>query len=150
MKANICLFLVFIMFVISCKNKQKLELKPYDELINNPMSAAKILDTTDVPKIYFPEPKFDFGTIQQGDSIAHEYTFFNTGKKTLHILSVNSACGCTVSKVYKDKLEPGDSSKIKVVFNSKDKIDFQEKAITILANTFPPGSQITISGFVTN
>ena len=112
------------------------------------MSADKEMDTLNIAKLYFPESSFDFGLIQQNDSVVHEFSFYNKGNAILFITNVSSSCGCTIPKIYKDKLQPGDSSKLKVVFNSKDKIDYQEKKITIFANTFPPQSEVSIFGYV--
>ncbi len=112
------------------------------------MSAEKAMDTINIAKLYFPESKFDFGFVTQGDSIVHEFPFYNRGKATLLITNVSSSCGCTIPKVYKDKLEPGDSSILKVVFNTKDKVSYQEKKITIFANTFPSETEVSLSGYV--
>jgi hypothetical protein len=135
-------------FIISCKNNKKPEINPYGELINNPMSAMKVLDTVNIAKLTFREPKFDFGYVNHGDSVVHDFKYYNTGKKTLLITDVNTSCGCTSSRVMKDKLEPGDSSILRVVFNSKDREGFQEKSVIVFANTFPPQTQVTISGTV--
>ena len=139
---------ILFLLVVSCKNTTKPEINPYDDLIRNPMTANKAMDTVNIPKLYFPESNYDFGFVIQGDSIVHEFPFYNRGKAILLITNVSSSCGCTIPKIYKDKLQPGDSSILKVVFNSKDKIDYQEKKITIFANTFPPETEVLLSGYV--
>ncbi len=147
---NLLNFMVSIVFLlaVSCKNTTKLEINPYDELIRNPMSASKEMDTVNIPKLYFPENKYDFGSINQGDSVDHEFKFYNRGQATLLITNVSSSCGCAIPKIYKDRLGPGDSSILKIIFYSKDKIDYQEKKTTIFANTFPPETEILITGYV--
>jgi hypothetical protein len=142
--------LISLIFFYSCKNTNKPQTSPYDVLINNPMSADKPMDTINIPKIQFDESSFNFGIVQQGDSVIHEFHFTNSGHAPLLITNVSSSCGCTVPKLYKDRLEAGESSVLKVVFNTKNKLDFQEKKITIFANTFPSETVITIFGNVKN
>lgn len=144
------LLIIFILLFVSCKNTTKPQTNPYDELIQNPMTANKAMDTINIPKLYFSESKYDFGTIQQGDSVIHEFVYYNKGLAKLLITNVSSSCGCTVPKIYKDQLEPGDSSILRVVFHSKDKIGYQEKKTTLFANTFPPETEIVLVGYVNN
>ena len=141
--------ILFTLFV-SCKNKNNTyqQISPYSELIKNPISADKELDTVNIPKLFFPESRYNFGTVSEGDSVIHNFSFYNRGNAPLLITNVASSCGCTVPKLYKSKLEPGDSSILRVVFNTKDKINEQEKKITIYANTFPTETEIILTGFV--
>ena len=148
MGVNNLVILNLLILIISCKNTTKPQINPYDELIRNPMTANKYMDTVNIPKLYFRENNYNFGSVIQGDSVVHEFIFYNTGKARLLITNVSSSCGCTVPKIYRDNLPPGDSSMLKVVFNSKDKIDYQQKKITIFANTFPPETEIFLSGYV--
>ncbi len=148
MNLKLNFIIILSLLLLACKNNKKPEINPYGELINNPMSAMKVMDTVNIAKISFQEPKFDFGYVNQGDSVVHEFTFQNTGKKTLLITDINTSCGCTSSRVAKDTLEPGDSSILRVVFNSKGREGFQEKSVMVFANTFPPQTQVFITGTV--
>src|SRR6185295_5760287 len=114
MNVNFAVMSVFCLLVVSCKKTNKPEISPYDELVKNPMTADKAMDTTNIPKLYFPESNYDFGSIAEGDSVIHEFHFYNRGNASLLITNVSSSCGCTIPKVYKDRLNPGDSSILKV------------------------------------
>jgi hypothetical protein len=61
----------------------------------------------------------DFGRIKQGEVVKHGFTLKNDSATVLNIKSVNTSCGCTISKSQKNKLEPGESTVIEVSFNSK-------------------------------
>ncbi|MBK8449656.1 MAG: DUF1573 domain-containing protein [Saprospiraceae bacterium] len=137
-----------IALFVACKPNAKLEPNSYDTLINNPASANNPEDSINIPKIYFKETNYNFGIATQGDTITHEYRFYNTGKATLLISNVSSSCGCAIPKIEKQKLGPGDSSILKVVFSTNDKVMYQEKEITIFANTFPASTKILLTGYV--
>jgi len=85
-------------------------------------------------RIFFPDNRHDFGDVKQGDVVTTNFSFTNKGKKELNILKVKTSCGCTVSEPEKSKLKPGESSNIKVSFNSAGKNGKEEKQITVYSN----------------
>jgi hypothetical protein len=62
---------------------------------------------------------WDFGQVKKGTVLKHDFTLKNESDKVLNILSVNTSCGCTVSKVQKKKLLPQEQTLIEVKFNTK-------------------------------
>lgn len=110
--------------------------KVYNKLSPEQMKAA--------PKIVFDTVEHDFGTIKDGDVVNCEFKFKNTGKDQLVIYEVKSACGCTASTVGKEKLAGGESSSIKVQFNSKDKSGLNEKTVTVYSND-PENAQVFLT-----
>ncbi len=61
---------------------------------------------------------WDFGKAKQGEVLKHDFLFKNETKGVLNITSVNTSCGCTASQPGKKSLKPGETTKIKVSFNS--------------------------------
>jgi len=61
---------------------------------------------------------WNFGQVKEGDVVYHEFTFKNESPKALKITNVNTSCGCTGSEVAKKSLDPGESTSVKVKFNS--------------------------------
>jgi hypothetical protein len=94
-------------------------------------------------KILFPENRHDFGDVKQGDVVTTQFPFTNKGKKDLYIYKVKTTCGCTVSEPEKSKLKPGESSNIKVTFNSSGKNGKEEKQITVYSND-PVNAEYTL------
>jgi len=86
------------------------------------------------PKINTLEKEFDFGKIEEGSIVSHEFVVTNTGDSELYLIKINSTCGCTVAKLEKEKLQPGETTKIKVTFNSNSRSGKQKKYITIFNN----------------
>lgn len=107
--------------------------------------AAPVGPTTAVS---FGETEYDFGTIEQGESVSHTYTFTNTGSEPLIISNAKGSCGCTVPKWPKDPIAPGETGELLVEFNSKGKKGAQNKKVTITANTNPAQSFIYLKGNV--
>jgi hypothetical protein len=99
--------------------------------------AASSTNNGEVAAIKFKEDNFDFGTIKQGEKVKHTFEFTNTGKAPLIIQNASASCGCTVPDWPHDPIQPGESSKIEVEFNSAGKKGPQSKSVSITANTDP-------------
>ena len=87
------------------------------------------------PDFKFEETRHDFGDIIQGNSVEHNFKFTNSGKEPLVISNIVTTCGCTAPTWPKEPIKPGDSGKIKIIFNSTGKIGRQNKVVTILSNS---------------
>jgi hypothetical protein len=86
------------------------------------------------PKIAFTETRHEFGDIVQGAVVEHIFSFENTGNEPLILQDVKTTCGCTVPVWPREPIAPGDTSSIKVKFNSRGKVGVQNKVITIISN----------------
>jgi len=118
------------------------------KIVRNPISADQPEDTVNVAKMTFEQEDFDFGTVQEGDVVEHFYSFTNTGIVPLVISNARSTCGCTVPEKPDGPIAPGESSVIKVKFNTKGKLKRQEKPVIITANTYPKETKVYLRGFV--
>lgn len=86
------------------------------------------------PRISVQQTEHDFGEIISGEKVTHYFVLSNTGDDNLVIKSVHASCGCTAAKPEKDKLSPGEATKLKVVFNSAGRKGRQHKTITVVTN----------------
>lgn len=155
MYKNIIGLISFIILItIACKNQANedgiVEIRPDDisSIIRNPVSANKPTDTINVAKMYFEEMVYDFGTVNEGDMVKHTFEFTNTGKVALVISNAKSTCGCTVPTYPKHPITPGAKGKIEVEFNTAQKPNYQEKPISITANTYPGTTVLKLKGKV--
>lgn len=121
---------------------------PNSELIRNPATANMPLDTNKLARITYLEPEFEFGEVDEGDVIVHEFQFKNTGQVPLTILNARSSCGCTIPEWPKDQIAPGGTGVIKARFNTEGKQNIQRKAIYITANTYPNETKVLLKGKV--
>lgn len=145
MKLIVVLFAGILLVSCSSSNDKK---SMSTDVVRNTKSADKKKKPYEAAKIEFEETTRDFGRIIQGEKIAVNYYFENTGKSELVISTVKTSCGCTVGTYPKDPIKPGGKGKIEVVFDSKGKKGFQNKTASVLANTLPNQTTLYIKGVV--
>ncbi len=85
------------------------------------------------PSMDFQTKIFNFGTMKSGEKVTHAFKFKNNGGSDLIIRRIKTSCGCTAVET-KRRIKPGESSEIKVVFNSKGKHGRQNKRIDLTVN----------------
>jgi hypothetical protein len=119
----------------------------YENLEDKDGADASAPDSTQTTEITFAETTFDFGVINKGQMVTHPFKFTNTGKAPLIITSATASCGCTVPSYPKDPILPGQTGEIKVQYNGSGTNQI-EKTVTVVANTNPPDSKLTIKAFV--
>lgn len=98
--------------------------------------------------IAFNEMAHDFGTIDQNTENEYVFNFTNTGDKPLIIETATGSCGCTVPEFPREPIAPGASSQIKVVYKPGKQKGLQNKTVTVIANTQPKDTRLTISANV--
>tara|TARA_Y100001934_G_scaffold232572_1_gene281449 strand:- start:12 stop:530 length:519 start_codon:yes stop_codon:yes gene_type:complete len=162
---KVTFFLVSLFFLFSCnesslkKNNQvdKTLSSPREQidneklsvdLIDNPNSALNNVNPKTLPIITFSNDVYDFGDINQGESITYDFHFTNSGSKDLIITTAKGSCGCTVPEWPKGPISPNEKGVIKVNFNSTGKSGLQNRVITILTNAIPNTKVLTIRGNV--
>ena len=91
---------------------------------------------------------YSFGTITEGEKVEFSYRFKNTGTNPLVVFSASATCGCTIPEKPEKPVLPGETSYIKVVFNSSGKNGHNVKDITVNANTSPAFPTLKLSGDV--
>ena len=96
----------------------------------------------------FVESEHEFGDINEGEFGKHEFVFKNTGTEPLYVRDAKASCGCTTPEWTKDTIPVGGEGKILVQFNSSGRPGDFHKTVTVLANTEPEATVITITGHV--
>ncbi len=86
------------------------------------------------PKISTQQMDYDWGEVPRGDHVKYDFVVSNVGGDLLKIEDVKASCGCTAAKPDKSNLAPGESTNIKVDFNSTGRSGRQTKYITIKTN----------------
>lgn len=101
-------------------------------------------------KIEFKETTHHFGTINENDGEAIcEFSYTNTGNAPLILTNVRAGCGCTTPEWQRQPVAPGESGKIKVAYNPKNRPGSFIKSITVNSNAETPVVSLTIRGSVT-
>lgn len=109
--------------------------------------------TPEAPKgpsttVAFENDVHDFGTIKDGDKVKHTFVFTNTGSDPLILSNARGSCGCTVPEWPRDPIPPGETGKLTVEYDSRNKgsVDgkVDTKFVTVTANTEPRTHRLTI------
>ncbi|MFI5203133.1 MAG: DUF1573 domain-containing protein [Flavobacteriales bacterium] len=87
----------------------------------------------------------DFGASKPGDVLEHEFVVKNTGKGKLKIENIFSFCDCISGVATKTELEEGESTTIKVKFNSAGYSGMQVRSVTVVTNGFPPNKRLVVT-----
>jgi hypothetical protein len=102
-------------------------------------------------KVSSQQTEHNFGDIESGKTVTHYFVISNTGDDNLIIKNVHASCGCTAAKPEKEKLSPGESTKLKVQFNSTGRKGPQEKTVSVMTNDPKnPELKLKIKGNVVN
>ena len=141
---QIITILALSFFVFACENNAK---KDHEETEPKGDSTA-LADTANMAKFKFAESEYDFGDIKEGDVVKHVFKFTNVGKTELAISDARGSCGCTIPSYPKESIAPGAEGEIEVQFNSKGKAGANLKHVSIVANTYPEVTTISIKATV--
>ena len=99
-------------------------------------------------EIEFEKEVHDFGNMKQHGDASTEFKFTNTGNAPLIISNAKGSCGCTVPQWPKEPIMPGESSVIKVKYDSK-RVGPINKSVTISSNAGEqPTKVIRIKGMI--
>lgn len=99
------------------------------------LTQEQLVEKYGLTEVKFDKTEFDFGKITQGDKPETTFTVTNVGKYDLVITDAHGSCGCTVPEVSKKPIAPGDSTVIKVKFDSTGKQGLTEKTVFVKCNT---------------
>lgn len=97
--------------------------------------------------IQFENTVHNFGEIMVGANGNVVFKFVNSGLEPLLIQGVRTSCGCTVAKKPSAPIMPGDSSEIKVKYDTRRLGSFR-KMITVTSNADNASVVLTIQGKV--
>jgi LEA14-like dessication related protein len=97
----------------------------------------------------FEKTEHDFGVVKpSNDTIWYSFKFKNTSSEPLVISNIETACDCTLAKWPKTPIMPGKSAVIKGGYKLKGKSGVFNKTLTIMANTLPATTTLTIKGVI--
>jgi Protein of unknown function (DUF1573) len=135
------LSLLALLAFVACENKQKKNTT--EPLTPEQMKSPEFKPTKDrFPVITFDQNFKKLGKINEGDTLVQRFTFKNTGNMPLVINYCSASCGCTQPRWPQYPVQPGDTSSIITIFNSKNREGMQRKTITIYANTVPEQNEV--------
>ena len=125
--------------------------QPKPSIVNR-TPAAKEEDKIDedLPKIKFAEETHNFGNVTEGTESIFEFWFTNTGNVPIWIVSVQSSSSACNPQWWNSIIAPGQTNKIRVIFNTLGRPGIFTKTITVKYTDGINSSArfLTIKGFV--
>lgn len=82
-------------------------------------------------KIAFDKEIHNFGTLKDGEIVSYSFVFRNTGESPFNVIKADKSCGCIDIKYSTNKILPGESSVIEIVFSTAGEWGNQIKSVTI-------------------
>lgn len=98
-------------------------------------------------EITFEKLVHNYGEIIQSGNGEYSFVFKNTGNEPLILSNVRSSCGCTVPEWPRNPIMPGQSSNIKVIYDTNI-IGPINRQVTIMSNATNSPTVLRISGNV--
>jgi len=143
------------MFSFSANAQQvapKKDIKPTATIAPAKGPAVVPAKTTEVKDqkptgLTFVEDVHNFGDIEKGKPVTHEFSFKNTSKQTILITNVKASCGCTTPTWTKTPIKPGETGNVTATYNAANPGAFT-KTITVTANDTEQNKILTIKGKV--
>ena len=96
--------------------------------------SSNVFSQKSPAQLHFLEDKVNFGKINSGRFVNHEFKFVNTGETPIIISEVTHSCGCIAVFYPRQPILKGDTAKILTRFNSTGKVGKQHKIIYIYSN----------------
>ncbi|MEK6450637.1 MULTISPECIES: DUF1573 domain-containing protein [Myroides] len=131
MKKAILLTLGLAFVAVSCKDTDA-------SSRIDPEKAAEIVASNKeqgvYPKVTFDRLVHDFGNIENNEAVTTEFELKNEGDADLIIINASASCGCTVPEYQKTPIKPGETSKLKVRFQTGAQGQ-QSKTVTLVTNS---------------
>ena len=105
------------------------------------------VENPNAPQMNFKKTVHDFGTINEGGNGICDFSFTNTGKEPLIIVSVKSSCGCTIPEYPQKPILPGQTDIIKVKYDTQRQGPIN-RTVTIESNSKNSPIVLSITGNV--
>jgi hypothetical protein len=98
----------------------------------------------------FKDKTHRFGKVKEGEVIQTTFYFTNNGDAPLIINTYEVACECTNVVFPKEPILPGENAEIKVVFDTKGKIGYQDRSVFLISNSKNKRDKIRFTVIVKN
>ncbi len=131
-----------ILFIYACNDgsQSKNELpegKLSTDIVNNPRTIDNDNSQNILGTLKFDDTIHQFGILKEGEIVEYDFIMTNIGQKDIFISEAKTSCGCTVPSYPSTPIKPGQKESIKVKFDSKSKVGYNEKTVDIITNGDP-------------
>lgn len=103
-------------------------------IFTTPGSKPVVISVYEPPIISAEQRVKDIGTVQTDTKVPAYFLVYNVGGKHLRIKDVETSCGCTVARMSKTVVAPGDFARIDVELDTSIKQGKVRKQLTVVSN----------------
>ncbi len=103
-------------------------------LFTTPGRKPVVISVYEPPIIYAEKRVEDIGKVQTDTKVPAQFLLYNIGGKYLRIADVETSCGCTVAKISKKLVAPGDFTRLDIELDTSIKIGKVNKQVTVKSN----------------
>lgn len=96
------------------------------------------------PKAVVDRTDHDFGAMDMDLEGRQAFTFTNAGTGVLKLTTGTTSCGCTLSRIDRDEVLPGESTKVVVQWKAKKSPGVYKESATIITND-PARERVVLS-----
>jgi uncharacterized protein DUF1573 len=82
----------------------------------------------------FDETSKDFGSVPHGTVLTHQFQLTNHQAQQVHIASLRTSCGCATATLGRDELNPGQSTVLQVVIDTRKYSGYRQFTIHVLCD----------------
>ena len=107
-------------------------------------SRLSTQELKDAPIATIEKTTVNFGNIHKGEKTNCDFILKNTGKNPLIIRKTKTTCGCTAVSLKNKILQSGQSTIIRIIFDSTGKSGMQYKTVSVITND-PKNPEITLN-----
>jgi hypothetical protein len=86
------------------------------------------------PRIEIVPESYDFGKVQQNKKLVKEFDIKNVGTEDVVLGRISTSCGCTAALTSKKTVKPGETSTLKVTFETRRYKGPVQRSISIASN----------------
>ena len=99
-------------------------------------------------ELKFKDKVHRFGKVEEGAQLDYSYRFTNTGNAPLIFYKYEAACACTIIDFPDAPILPGEKGVVSVSFDTKGKIAYQDRNVTIYSNALKSPHDIRFTVYV--
>ncbi len=150
-KTMLLLAAIAMIAFASCKDEGKASQQMEDkstEVTQTSNEESQDNSADKFPELTFDDNNYDFGTVQNGEMLEHEFTFTNTGDVPLRVMEAKPSCGCTVPEWSRDPIQPGEKGSMLVKFDARGRSGKQHKNVRLTTNTKTGSEVLTFSATI--
>lgn len=119
---------------LALSNPNQLSAKDRDFTSSISQQQVDSPDDVRLPCVSVENTYHDFGHMNPGWKASHTFTVYNTGDAPLKLTKGRTSCNCTLSKLGRETIAPGQSGEVTLSWRTSDKQELFSHSAIILTN----------------